>query len=108
MAKISQQVLSPKQEARLRKHEFLETPGVSNAICHGKHGLQAGLIKKQEVLRLTGWSSSTLYNRMAAKEFGRPVSTGPRSVAWPAREVYAYLEQLVVERDAKDLKRGAA
>lgn len=61
-----------------------------------------GFLRKKEVLRLTGWSNSTLYNRIAANAFRRPVRTGPRSVAWPAQDVYQYMERCIAERDQKD------
>ena len=58
------------------------------------------LLRKREVLRITGWSNSTLYNRMADGSFKRPVPIGPRLVAWPANEVYAYVDSCIAARDA--------
>lgn len=62
--------------------------------------LQA-LLRKKEVLRLTGWSNSTLYNRIADGSFPRPVRTGPRCVAWPTREVGDYIASCIAARDQK-------
>ncbi|MDB5761587.1 MAG: AlpA family transcriptional regulator [Herminiimonas sp.] len=67
--------------------------------------IQEALIRKREVLRLTGWSDSTLYLRMADNTFCRPVRIGPRSVAWPASEVQAYIQKCIAERDAMGEKK---
>ncbi|MFP3801797.1 helix-turn-helix transcriptional regulator [Paraburkholderia sp. SIMBA_027] len=58
------------------------------------------LIRKREVLKLTGWSNSTLYARIAAGEFKKGVRIGERSVAWPLSEVQAYIAERIAERDA--------
>ncbi len=62
--------------------------------------IHQSLLRKREVLRITGWSNSTLYNRMSDGTFKRPVPIGPRLVAWPANEVYAYVESCIAARDA--------
>jgi len=73
-------------------------------------GYQAlGILRCPQVLALTGWSRSTLYNRIADTEFPPGVSTGPRTVGWPAAEVYAYLAARVEERNARiQRQRGAS
>lgn len=63
-----------------------------------------GFLRKKEVLRLTGWSSSTLYNRISENAFRHPVRTGPRSVAWPAHEVYEFMARCIAERDQRDAR----
>ena len=60
------------------------------------------LLRKSEVLRRTGWSTSTLYNRMSDNTFCRPVRIGPRLVAWPEAEVQAYIDQCIAARDNKN------
>ena len=51
------------------------------------------LTRNQALLRLpnvqsqTGYSRSTIYLRISQGLWTRPVSLGPRAVAWPAEEV---------------------
>jgi prophage regulatory protein len=59
------------------------------------------LVRKREVLKMTGWSNSTLYNRIASREFKPGVKTGVRMVAWPLSEVQAYISQRIAERNAE-------
>ncbi|MFM0072593.1 AlpA family transcriptional regulator [Paraburkholderia sediminicola] len=63
--------------------------------------LVEALIRKRQVLEMTGWSNSTLYQRIADGEFKKGVSIGPRMVAWPLSEVQAYIARRIAERDAK-------
>ena len=67
--------------------------------------IEEALIRKRRVLKMTGWSNSTLYNRIAKGEFKRGVRTGPRTVAWPLSEVLAYIDSRI---EARDGKAGAA
>lgn len=69
----------------------------TNSVLHAQ--LAAALLRKRDILALTGWSNSTLYNRIAAGIFPRQVRTGPRTVAWLQNEVLAYIEKQVAERD---------
>lgn len=62
---------------------------------------QEALIRKRRVLEMTGWSNATLYNRISAGVFKPGVKVGPRMVAWPLREVEAYIQARIAERDAK-------
>ena len=50
---------------------------------------QEALIRKRTVLEMTGWSNSTLYNRIATGQFKRGVKVGSRMVGWPRSEVEA-------------------
>ena len=47
-------------------------------------------IKIAEVRKMTGLSTSTIYEKMLAKEFPRQINLGPRSVAWVKSEVQAW------------------
>ena len=62
---------------------------------------QEALIRKRRVLAMTGWSNSTLYNRIAAGLFKPGVKVGPRMVAWPQSEVEAYIQARITERNEK-------
>lgn len=63
--------------------------------------LKVALLRKHEVLRMTGWSNSTLYNRIGEGSFKPGVKIGARMVAWPQSEVEAYIQSRISERDAK-------
>jgi len=58
------------------------------------------LLCKQQVVNATGWCASTLANRVKDGSFPKPVATGPRTRAWLASDVEAYLNARVAERDA--------
>jgi prophage regulatory protein len=62
---------------------------------------QEALLRKRDVLNMTGWSNSTLYLKIAAGEFKPGVKIGERSVAWPLSEVQAHIAALVAKRDAQ-------
>ena len=62
--------------------------------------VRRALIRKRQVLEMTGWSNSTLYKRIADGEFKPGVHIGPRMVAWPLAEVEAYIESRIAARDA--------
>ncbi len=47
------------------------------------------LLRRPSVQHVSGQSRSTLYLRISEGLWTRPVSIGPRAVAWPASEVAA-------------------
>lgn len=49
------------------------------------------LIRIDEVKRLTGISTATLYRKISAKEFPRPVQLGVVARAWPLSEVQGWI-----------------
>ena len=49
------------------------------------------LIRIDEVKRLTGISAATLYRKISAKEFPRPVRLGAVARAWPLSEVQDWI-----------------
>ena len=49
------------------------------------------LIRIDEVKRLTGISTATLYRKISAKEFPRPVRLGVNARAWPLSEVQSWI-----------------
>ncbi len=50
------------------------------------------ILRRREVLRLTGLSTSTLYRMMARGLFPRPVRLGPGAVGWRLRDVERWIE----------------
>ena len=59
------------------------------------------LLRKREVLRLTGLSNSTFYNRIKEGVLKPGVPIGPRIKGWPASEIDAYIQSCIAERDHK-------
>lgn len=61
--------------------------------------LHEALLRKREVLRLTGLSNSTFYNRIKAGVIPPGVPMGPRLKGWPASEINAYIKSCIAARD---------
>jgi prophage regulatory protein len=57
------------------------------------------LIRIGEVKRLTGLSTATLYRKIAANDFPRPVALGALARAWLLSEVQAWIANLVAARE---------
>lgn len=47
------------------------------------------ILRRRQVEAESGYSRSTIYQRMAVGLWPKAVSLGPRAVGWPAREVAA-------------------
>ena len=65
------------------------------------HILQEALLRKREVLKLTGLSKSTFHNRIKAQVIKPGVPMGPRLKGWPASEIQAYIQSCIAARDKK-------
>lgn len=52
------------------------------------------IIRRPELLRVTGLSSATLYRLMAEDRFPRPVQLSKNAVGWRASSVLSWLEGL--------------
>ena len=59
------------------------------------------LLRRPEVARRTGLSRSTLYARMKAGTFPKPVYLTPTTPAWIEAEIEGWIATLVTERDAR-------
>lgn len=57
------------------------------------------LMRMNEVIRITGLSRSSIYDRMNAGRFPKSVSLGCRSVAWVESEVMDWVENQIAQRD---------
>jgi len=53
-----------------------------------------GMVKIPAVIKFTAISRSAIYLKIKAGTFPVPVKIGPRSVAWRAAEVRAYVDSL--------------
>jgi prophage regulatory protein len=60
------------------------------------------VLRKPAVLAATGWSNSTLYDKMKVGKFPKPTRLDPdgRAVVWFADEVEAFQKQAVDRRTA--------
>jgi prophage regulatory protein len=56
------------------------------------------LIRIGEVKRLTGLSAATLYRKISAKEFPRPVRLGTAARAWALSEVQDWITSRMAVR----------
>jgi len=65
---------------------------------------QPRILRRPEVLELTGWSKSTLYNRIESEHFIKPISLGERSVGFVSNEVDAVLHSMIAERSPEQIK----
>jgi prophage regulatory protein len=61
--------------------------------------VQEVLLRKREVLRLTGLSNSTFYNRIKDGVIPPGVPMGPRLKGWPASEINAYIQSCIAARN---------
>jgi len=57
------------------------------------------VLRRKAVEVKTGHSTSTIYEKMAAGEFPRPIRLGPRAVGWLEDEIDAYIDQRTAERN---------
>lgn len=67
--------------------------------------VREALLRKHEVLRLTGLSNSTFYNRIKDGVIPPGVPMGPRLKGWPASEIDAYIKSCI---EARDVQQGSA
>jgi prophage regulatory protein len=65
---------------------------------------QPRILRRPEVLELTGWSKSTLYNRIESQHFIKPISLGERSVGFVSNEVNAILHAMIAEQTPTEIK----
>jgi len=52
------------------------------------------ILRRDAVERMTGLPRSTLYAKIAAGEFPRPIKLGARSVGWFERDIAAWQKAL--------------
>ncbi|MBX9649698.1 MAG: AlpA family phage regulatory protein [Xanthobacteraceae bacterium] len=56
-------------------------------------------LRRSEVESLTGLSRSSIYERVAAGTFPKPINLGGSAVGWLERELEAWLKARIEERD---------
>ena len=57
------------------------------------------VLRRKAVEAKTGHSTSTIYEKMAAGVFPRPIKLGARAVGWLEEEIESYIERRIAERD---------
>jgi prophage regulatory protein len=62
------------------------------------------ILRLAEVLRKTGLSRSTLYNRIAKREFPHQVSLGGRAIGWLSGEVEGWINERALLRPESAVK----
>jgi len=62
------------------------------------------LISTREVLRRTGYSRTTLHNKINESLFIRPIKFGERNTVWPQSEVEAFLKFIISEPSNEQVK----
>jgi predicted DNA-binding transcriptional regulator AlpA len=63
---------------------------------------QETLLRKPQVLKLTGLSNSSFYNYIKAGILKPGVPIGPRLKGWPASEIQAYVASCIAARDQQE------
>jgi prophage regulatory protein len=58
-------------------------------------------LRRAEVESLTGLGRSTIYEKMAAGEFPKPVPISGGAVGWLESEISAWQAKRIAERDAR-------
>lgn len=66
--------------------------------------IQQKIIRKPEVIALTGLSKSTIHNRINDGLFPPSISLGARAVAFVASEVDAVISAMIEERQPEQIK----
>ncbi len=64
------------------------------------------LIKISALTKGLGLSRTTIYRKMKAGNFPRPIKTGSKSVAWVASEIQGWQQARLDERDAVFANKG--
>jgi prophage regulatory protein len=65
---------------------------------------QPRILRRPEVLELTGWSKSTLYNRIESQQFVKSISLGERSIGFISYEVDAVIKAMFEEQAPEQIK----
>lgn len=65
---------------------------------------QPRILRRPEVLKLTGWSKSTLYNRIESQHFTKPISLGFRSIGFVQSECEAVINAMIAEQSPDQIK----
>ena len=59
--------------------------------------LSESILRLPAVRAATGLSRSTIYARIAAGTFPKPIPLGTHAVGWPSSEIQAWVQQRITE-----------
>jgi prophage regulatory protein len=85
---LNQSALVEEKPATLQAPATIQGDGAANRF-----------LRRREVEQVTGLSKSTIYQKMAAGEFPRPIPLGKQARAWSAAEIAAWQAERIAERD---------
>lgn len=63
------------------------------------------IIRRPDVLNMTGWSKSTLYNRINKGLFIEPISLGARSVGFPLLEAEQIINYMIAGKSQEEIRQ---
>jgi prophage regulatory protein len=66
---------------------------------------QPRILRRPEVLEITGWSKSTLYNRIKSQHFIKSIPLGERSIGFISYEVDAVIKAMFEEQTPEQIKQ---
>ena len=84
---------------RLRSHYFRTIPDATPR--NNGADMTKKVLRRKAVEAKTGNSTSTIYEKMAAGEFPKPIKLGARAVGWLEDEIDGWIERRLAERDRK-------
>lgn len=64
------------------------------------------ILRLPEVKSKTGLSKSTIYARISANEFPKPISLGGRAVGWTDQSILNWIESMERESGKRESRRG--
>ena len=66
--------------------------------------LRSAILRRKQFQGQSGFSRSTLYNRIGEGLWTKPVRLGPRAVGWAAREVEALNEARIAGKSDDEIR----
>jgi prophage regulatory protein len=82
---------STAHQIRKQTEQVVLVPGDTQAIQ---------FIKRQKVESITGLSCTEIYRRIAADNFPKQVTLGPKCVVWVEAEIYGWMNDRIAESRA--------
>ena len=58
------------------------------------------ILRRPAVVAAVGLSCSTIYEKMSAGKFPRPVPLGDKAVGWLESDIQKWIEERIAEREA--------
>jgi prophage regulatory protein len=60
------------------------------------------IMRIKEVMNFTGMPQSTIYEKVARRQFPQPVKLGPRSIGWLEDELIEWKRNIIDARDGSE------